>query len=49
MAQRLIDDIFDALDEQAVVIPGTGTGTGTGTLGIPSLPASWPPSTRSAG
>lgn len=43
MAQRLIDDIFDALDEQAVVIPGTGT------LGIPSLPASWPPSTRSAG
>ncbi len=47
MAQRLIDDIFDALDEQAVVIPGTGTGTGT--LGIPSLPASWPPSTRSAG
>lgn len=45
MAQRLIDDIFDALDEQAVVIPGTGTGT----LGIPSLPASWPPSTRSAG
>ncbi|MET7436148.1 IS110 family transposase, partial [Streptomyces flaveolus] len=25
MAQRLIDDIFDALDEQTVVVPGTGT------------------------
>ncbi|MEW2298348.1 IS110 family transposase, partial [Streptomyces sp. NPDC006743] len=25
MAQRLVDDIFDALDEQTVVVPGTGT------------------------
>ena len=25
MAQRLIDDVFDALDEQTVVVPGTGT------------------------
>ncbi|MFJ9752766.1 IS110 family RNA-guided transposase [Streptomyces chartreusis] len=25
MAQRLIDDVFDALDEQSVVVPGTGT------------------------
>lgn len=25
MAQRLIDEVFDALDEQTVVIPGTGT------------------------
>ncbi|MFD0266065.1 IS110 family transposase [Streptomyces sp. NPDC127106] len=25
MAARLIDDIFDALDEQTVVVPGTGT------------------------
>src|SRR6478735_9268703 len=25
MAQRLIDDIFDALDGQTVVVPGTGT------------------------
>jgi transposase len=25
MAQRLIDDIFDALDEQTVVVPGTNT------------------------
>ncbi|MEU6224527.1 transposase [Streptomyces sp. NPDC047042] len=39
MATRLIDDVFDALDEQTVVVPGTGTGTGTGTLDIviPSL------------
>lgn len=25
MAKRLIDDVFDALDEQTVVVPGTGT------------------------
>jgi hypothetical protein len=25
MAQRLIDDLFNALDEQTVVVPGTGT------------------------
>ncbi len=25
MAARLIDDVFDALDEQTVVVPGTGT------------------------
>lgn len=25
MAERLIDDVFDALDEQTVVVPGTGT------------------------
>ncbi|MEU1057020.1 IS110 family transposase [Streptomyces sp. NPDC005876] len=25
MATRLIDDVFDALDEQTVVVPGTGT------------------------
>ncbi|MDX3364418.1 IS110 family transposase [Streptomyces griseoaurantiacus] len=25
MAQRLVDDIFDALDEQTVVVPGTNT------------------------
>ncbi|GHH75266.1 insertion element IS110 uncharacterized 43.6 kDa protein [Streptomyces sulfonofaciens] len=25
MAHRLIDDVFDALDEQTVVVPGTGT------------------------
>ncbi|CAM5345618.1 Insertion element IS110 uncharacterized 43.6 kDa protein OS=Streptomyces glaucescens OX=1907 GN=SGLAU_00260 PE=4 SV=1 [Streptomyces glaucescens] len=25
MAQRLIDEVFDALDEQTVVAPGTGT------------------------
>lgn len=25
MAARLIDDLFDALDEQTVVVPGTGT------------------------
>ncbi|MEU4507549.1 IS110 family transposase [Streptomyces sp. NPDC024089] len=25
IAQRLIDDVFDALDEQTVVVPGTGT------------------------
>lgn len=24
MAARLIDDVFDALDEQTVVVPGTG-------------------------
>ncbi|GGS15066.1 hypothetical protein GCM10010236_81380 [Streptomyces eurythermus] len=32
MAERLVDDIFTALDEQTV--PGTGTGTGTGTLDV---------------
>ncbi|GAA3914915.1 hypothetical protein GCM10023084_78030 [Streptomyces lacrimifluminis] len=25
MAQKLIDDVFDALDEQTVIVPGTGT------------------------
>ncbi|NED01869.1 IS110 family transposase, partial [Streptomyces sp. SID6648] len=25
MAERLIDDIFTALDEQTVIVPGTGT------------------------
>ncbi|MCF3960247.1 IS110 family transposase [Streptomyces fuscigenes] len=25
MAQRLVEDIFDALDEQTVIVPGTGT------------------------
>lgn len=25
MATRLIDEVFDALDEQTVVVPGTGT------------------------
>ncbi|MDQ0831425.1 hypothetical protein QF032_003269 [Streptomyces achromogenes] len=25
MAARLIDEVFDALDEQTVVVPGTGT------------------------
>ncbi len=25
MAERLVDDVFDALDEQTVVVPGTGT------------------------
>jgi hypothetical protein len=25
MAERLVDDIFAALDEQTVVVPGTGT------------------------
>lgn len=25
MAQRLIDEVFDALDEQTVIVPGTGT------------------------
>lgn len=33
MAERLVDDIFDALDEQTVVVPGTGT---LGTV-VPSL------------
>lgn len=25
MAARLIDDVFDVLDEQTVTVPGTGT------------------------
>ena len=25
MAARLIDDVFDALNEQSVIVPGTGT------------------------
>lgn len=25
MAVRLIDNVFDALDEQTVIVPGTGT------------------------
>jgi hypothetical protein len=25
MAPRLIDEVFDAFDEQTVVVPGTGT------------------------
>ncbi|BFO23149.1 hypothetical protein SHKM778_95370 (plasmid) [Streptomyces sp. KM77-8] len=45
MAQRLIDDVFDALDEQTVVVPGTGTLD----LVIPPWPRPWPPSTPSAG
>lgn len=36
MATRLIDDVFDALDEQTVVVPGTGTLD----IVIPSLAAS---------
>lgn len=36
MAGRLVDDIFDALDEQTVVVPGTGTLD----IVIPSLAAS---------
>jgi transposase len=36
MAQRLIEDVFDALDEQTVVVPGTGTLD----IVIPSLAAS---------
>ena len=36
MAQRLIDDVFDALDEQTVIVPGTGTLD----IVIPSLAAS---------
>lgn len=27
MAERLVDDIFTALDQQTVTVPGTGTGT----------------------
>ncbi|AKL64267.1 transposase [Streptomyces sp. Mg1] len=36
MAARLIDDVFDALDEQTVIVPGTGTLD----IVIPSLAAS---------
>ena len=36
MAQRLADDIFDALDEQTVAVPGTGTLD----IVVPSLAAS---------
>ncbi len=36
MAQRLIDDVFGALDEQTVIVPGTGTLD----IVIPSLAAS---------
>ncbi|MGX1841389.1 IS110 family transposase, partial [Streptomyces diastaticus] len=36
MAARLIDDVFDALDEQTVVVPGTGTLD----IVVPSLAAS---------
>ncbi|MBB5939021.1 transposase [Streptomyces zagrosensis] len=36
MAARLIDDVFDALDEQTVVVPGTGTFD----IVVPSLAAS---------
>ncbi|WP_189548270.1 IS110 family transposase, partial [Streptomyces gelaticus] len=36
MATRLIDDVFDALDEQTVVVPGTGTLD----IVVPSLAAS---------
>ncbi|MGG7614419.1 IS110 family transposase, partial [Streptomyces sp. ZG43] len=36
MAQRLIDEVFDALDEQTVVVPGTGTLD----IVVPSLAAS---------
>ncbi|MEI7029300.1 IS110 family transposase, partial [Streptomyces pratensis] len=36
MAARLIDDVFDALDEQTVAVPGTGTLD----IVIPSLAAS---------
>ncbi len=43
MAQRLIDEVFDALDERTVVVPGTGTLD----VVIPSLPARSRPSTNS--
>ncbi|MGW4689845.1 IS110 family transposase [Streptomyces sp. NPDC004244] len=36
MAGRLVDDVFDALDEQTVVVPGTGTLD----IVVPSLAAS---------
>lgn len=40
---RLIDDVFDALDEQTVV-----SGTGTLDIVIPSWPARSRPSTNNA-
>ena len=45
MTQRLIDDVFDALDKQTVVVPVTGTLD----IVVPSLPARSPLSTNSAG
>jgi transposase len=36
MAERLVEDIFDALDEQTVTVPGTGAAS----LIVPSLAAS---------
>ncbi|CAL9328698.1 IS110 family transposase IS110 [Streptomyces sp. enrichment culture] len=45
MAARLIDDVFDALDEQTVIVPGTGTLD----IVIPSLAASLAAFTTSAG
>lgn len=45
MAARLIDDIFDALDEQTVLVPGTGT---LDTV-VPSQARSLAASTNSAG
>ena len=46
MAARLIDDVFDALDEQTVVVPGTGTARRSSSR-PGRLPR--PPSTPSAG
>ncbi len=37
MTARVIDEIFDALDEQPATVPRTGTGTGTVDVVIPSL------------
>jgi transposase len=39
MAQRLVDDLFDARDEQTVVVPGTDAAA----LIVPSLASSLPP------
>ncbi len=36
MAERLVEDFFDALDEQTVTVPGTGAAS----LIVPSLAAS---------